>query len=314
MVKKTPRLKRIPILIIVGPTASGKSKLAIEIARAINGCIINADSRQIYKHCHLGTNSPSSKELNEVPHYLYNFLEPSFQFSAAEYSFLASEIIINLHKQNIPAIVVGGAGLYIKAILEGLFKAPGQDKEFRDSLKNIANLMGTYFLFQQLQYIDSPSSKSILPNDQFRIIRALEIFYLTGRTKSELIKCQKRNNVFYPMKIGILPDKNLLLGNIEKRTNEMIENGLISEAKFLINNYPISAPALNAIGYKEIILFLQGKISKSEAISLINKNTKLYAKRQLTWFKKDTSINWLSPNEINLPNLINKIKKFFDRY
>lgn len=314
MVQKTPRLKLIPILIIVGPTASGKSKLAIDIAKAINACIINADSRQIYKHCYIGTNSPSSKDLNEVPHYLYNFLEPNLQFSAAEYSSLASKIIINLHKQNIPSILVGGAGLYIKAILEGLFKAPGQNKEFRNSLKNIANLMGTYFLFQQLQYIDLECSKSILPNDQFRIIRALEIFYLTGKTKSELIKCQKRNNVFLPMKIGILPDKNFLLKNIEKRTNEMIKNGLIEEVKFLINNYHISAPALNAIGYKEIILFLQGKISNNEAITLINKNTKLYAKRQLTWFKKDKTITWLPPDEIIILDLIDKIKKFFDSY
>ncbi len=311
MDKTSSKIKPIPILVILGPTASGKSKLAIKIAKQLNACIINADSRQIYKDFYIGTNSPSPSNLNEVPHYLYNFLHPSIQFSAAEYSSIASNTIINLYKNGNKIVLVGGAGLYIKALLEGLFYSPGQNKHFRNSLKNIALLMGTDFLYKQLKSIDPASANTIFKNDQFRIIRALEIFYLTGKTKSELIKYQNHKPIFSPLKIGLLPPKHILYKNIEKRTNKMIENGLIEEVKSLLQKFDSSSPAFNSIGYKEIIDFLNKKINIEEAIALINKNTKAYAKRQITWFKKDTTIIWLSPEQINFPELLNTINNFF---
>jgi tRNA dimethylallyltransferase len=310
MVKEEFELTKIPVIIIVGPTASGKSKLAIQIASKINACIVNADSRQIYKYCIIGTSSPQAPEIEQVPHYLYNFLEPSQQFSAAEYSSLASKVIKNIYSLNKIPMLVGGAGLYIKALLEGLFPAPGQNKNFRNALKNISNIMGTHFLFKQLQTIDPESSQTILPNDQFRIIRALEIYYLTGKTKSELIKQQNRNSTLSPLKIGIMPPKSTLYHNIEKRTYNMLQNGLIEEVKFLINSFPLSSPAFSSIGYKEVIHFLQGKTTLDEAVNSIIKNTKLYAKRQITWFKKDKNIFWLNPDEINIDELISKIYSF----
>lgn len=306
--KKRTAINKIPLLAVLGPTASHKSNIAGELANHLNGEIINADSRQIYKFCSIGTSSPSALLIRSIPHHLYNFLEPDLRYSAAEYAKIAFKKINCINENGKLSIVVGGSGLYIKALLEGLFNAPGQNVHVRSALKEIAMLMGPDFLHTQLQTIDPPSAHKILKNDLFRIIRAIEIFYLTGKSKSHLIKEQQPHKIFKILKIGIEIQKAELCQKIEERVDAMISCGLIEEVQFLTEHYNPCCPILNSIGYKELIPYLQGFISLAEAICIIKRNTKRYAKRQLTWFKKDKTIIWKSPEECLAPSFIDFIK------
>lgn len=311
MDEKGNKVKKIPLLLIVGPTATEKSLIALKLAKALGGEIVNADSRQIYKYCIIGTNSPEFDRLENVSHYLYNFLEPQVRFSAAEYAKLAYDKIKEIVERKKLPIVVGGSGLYIRALIEGFFTAPPANIELRNSLKNIAKIMGSEFIHKQLAFIDPESAKKILKNDLLRIIRAIEIFALTGELKSSLQKKQKKEKKFNVFKLGILVPKKELHYKIEKRINEMIKKGLLDEVNFLINNYGYNIPALEAIGYKELVSYFKKEISLDAAIALIKRNTKKYAKRQLTWFKADKEIIWKDKEECLEDSFIDSIKLFF---
>lgn len=311
MVKERNEVKKPPLLVILGPTASGKSQTALKLAKIISGEIINADSRQIYKYCLIGTNSPEPDQLVEVPHHLYNFIDPNVRFSAAEYAKLSAVEIEKITKIKKIPILVGGSGLYIRALLEGLFPTPSANLNLRNSLKKIAQFMGKSFLHNQLKYIDPEAAKKIPVNDLFRIIRAIEIFALTGKSKTSLQKEQIKEKKYYTLKIGILLPKNELNYNIEYRINNMIKKGLLEEVNFLINNFGYDIPALQTIGYKELIPYLKKEISLEEAIALIKRNTIRYAKRQLTWFKADKEIIWKTKEECLQNSFINFIKNYF---
>ncbi len=311
MDEKGNEVKKIPLLLIVGPTATEKSLIALKLAKALGGEIVNADSRQIYKYCIIGTNSPEFDRLENVSHHLYNFLEPQVRFSAAEYAKLAYDKIKEIVERKKLPIVVGGSGLYIRALIEGFFPAPPANIELRNSLKNIAKIMGSEFIHKQLAFIDPESAKKILKNDLLRIIRAIEIFALTRELKSSLQKKQKKEKKFNIFKLGILLPKKELHYKIEKRINEMIKKGLLDEVNFLINNYGYNIPALEAIGYKELVSYFKKEISLDAAIALIKRNTKKYAKRQLTWFKADKEIIWKNKEECLEDSFIDSIKIFF---
>ena len=311
MENKRNEISKIPLLAIIGPTASNKSAIANECATLLRGEIVNADSRQIYKYCFIGTSSPSSLTKRDIPHHLYNFLEPPIRFSAAEYAKTASQTLIDLNKNGIFSVVVGGSGLYLRALIEGLFKAPGQNLQLRATLKKIAALMGSDFLHKQLFAIDPPSAHTILKNDLFRIIRAIEIFYLTGMPKSHLIQEQAPNTLFNVLKIGVEVPRSLLYYTIDKRVDTMIASGLIEEVRYLMEHYDPDSPILHSIGYKELIPYLKGSTTATEAICLIKRNTKRYAKRQLTWFKKDKNITWKTSEECLNPTFIALIKNYF---
>jgi len=311
MDEKGLEVKKIPLLLIVGPTAAEKSLIALKFAKALEGEIVNADSRQIYKYCIIGTNSPALDRLENIPHHLYNFLEPQIRFSAAEYAKLAYDKIKEIFERQKLPIVVGGSGLYIRALIEGFFPAPPANIELRNSLKNIAKIMGCEFIHKQLSFIDPESAKKISMNDLLRITRAIEIFILTGEPKSSLQKKQKREKKFNIFKLGISVPKGELNYKIEKRINEMIKKGLLDEVNYLINNYGYNIPALEAIGYKELVSYFKKQISLDDAIALIKRNTKRYAKRQLTWFKGDKEIIWKSKEECLEDSFIDSIKIFF---
>ena len=300
-----------PLLIVLaGPTAVGKTKLSIELAKNKNSSIFSCDSRQFYREMSIGTAKPSLNELNEVPHYFINNKSIEEEYSAGDYE---KEIINHLEdyftKQKI-AFLVGGSGMYIDAVCRGLDNLP-KDLAVRNHLNLELKENGIEYLQEKLKILD-PKQYDImdLSNSQ-RLIRALEVCRITSKPYSSLLTATKKIRSFNMVKFLLHIDKNQLELNIEKRVDQMVENGLFQEVENLRDKKNLNA--LNTVGYKEIFNFFNGNYSREEAINLIKRNTKKYAKRQMTWFKKDTSYQWIenldtlkSFNEIN--SIITKLK------
>ena len=300
-----------PLLIVLaGPTAVGKTKLSIELAKNKNSSIFSCDSRQFYREMSIGTAKPSLNELNEVPHYFINNKSIEEEYSAGDYE---KEIINHLEdyftKQKI-AFLVGGSGMYIDAVCRGLDNLP-KDLAVRNHLNLELKENGIEYLQEKLKILD-PKQYDImdLSNSQ-RLIRALEVCRITSKPYSSLLTATKKIRSFNMVKFLLHIDKNQLELNIEKRVDQMVENGLFQEVENLRDKQKLNA--LNTVGYKEIFNFLNGDSTKEEAINLIKRNTKKYAKRQMTWFKKDLSYQWIenldsskSFNEIN--SIISKLK------
>ena len=300
-----------PLLIVLaGPTAVGKTKLSIELAKNKNSSIFSCDSRQFYREMSIGTAKPSLNELNEVPHYFINNKSIEEEYSAGDYE---KEIINHLEdyftKQKI-AFLVGGSGMYIDAVCRGLDNLP-KDLAVRNHLNLELKENGIEYLQEKLKILD-PKQYDImdLSNSQ-RLIRALEVCRITSKPYSSLLTATKKIRSFNMVKFLLHIDKNQLELNIEKRVDQMVENGLFQEVENLRDKQKLNA--LNTVGYKEIFNFLSGDSTKEEAINLIKRNTKKYAKRQITWFKKDLSYQWIenlnsskSFNEIN--SIISKLK------
>ena len=300
-----------PLLIVLaGPTAVGKTKLSIELAKNKNSSIFSCDSRQFYREMSIGTAKPSLNELNEVPHYFINNKSIEEEYSAGDYE---KEIINHLEdyftKQKI-AFLVGGSGMYIDAVCRGLDNLP-KDLAVRNHLNLELKENGIEYLQENLKILD-PKQYGImdLSNSQ-RLIRALEVCRITSKPYSSLLTATNKIRSFKMVKFLLHIDKNQLELNIEKRVDQMVENGLFQEVENLRDKQKLNA--LNTVGYKEIFNFLNGDSTKEEAINLIKRNTKKYAKRQMTWFKKDLSYQWIenldsskSFNEIN--SIISKLK------
>ena len=303
--------KEKPLLIVLaGPTAVGKTKLSIELAKNKNSSIFSSDSRQFYREMSIGTAKPSLEELNEVPHYFINNKSIEEAYSAGDYE---KEIINQLEdyfKNKKIAFLVGGSGMYIDAVCKGLDNLP-KDLAVRNRLNLELKENGIEYLQENLKILD-PKQYGImdLSNSQ-RLIRALEVCRITSKPYSSLLTATKKIRSFKMVKFLLHIDKNQLELNIEKRVDQMVENGLFQEVENLRDKKNLNA--LNTVGYKEIFNFFNGNYSREEAINLIKRNTKKYAKRQMTWFKKDTSYQWIenldtlkSFNEIN--NIITKLK------
>jgi len=303
--------KEKPLLIVLaGPTAVGKTKLSIELAKNKNSSIFSSDSRQFYREMSIGTAKPSLEELNEVPHYFINNKSIEEAYSAGDYE---KEIINQLEdyfKNKKIAFLVGGSGMYIDAVCKGLDNLP-KDLAVRNRLNLELKENGIEYLQENLKNLD-PKQYDImdLSNSQ-RLIRALEVCRITSKPYSSLLTATKKIRSFKMVKFLLHIDKNQLELNIEKRVDQMVENGLFQEVENLRDKKNLNA--LNTVGYKEIFNFFNGNYSREEAINLIKRNTKKYAKRQMTWFKKDTSYQWIenldtlkSFNEIN--SIITKLK------
>jgi tRNA dimethylallyltransferase len=303
--------KEKPLLIVLaGPTAVGKTKLSIELAKNKNSSIFSSDSRQFYREMSIGTAKPSLEELNEVPHYFINNKSIEEAYSAGDYE---KEIINQLEdyfKNKKIAFLVGGSGMYIDAVCKGLDNLP-KDLAVRNRLNLELKENGIEYLQENLKILD-PKQYGImdLSNSQ-RLIRALEVCRITSKPYSSLLTATKKIRSFKMVKFLLHIDKNQLELNIEKRVDQMVENGLFQEVENLRDKKNLNA--LNTVGYKEIFNFFNGNYSREEAINLIKRNTKKYAKRQMTWFKKDTSYQWIenlntlkSFNEIN--SIITKLK------
>ncbi len=290
------------VIAIVGPTCSGKTKIGIDLASQLNGEIISADSRQIYKLLSIGTAKPDENELKKINHHFIDILEPGEEYNVSRFELDALDVIQKLFDKNKTPIVVGGSGLYIRALIDGIFNLVDVDEEFREELKYKREKFGNEFIYEELKKIDPASAEKMLPQNWKRVMRALEVFHITGEPISKFHKEYKRENQFNFVQFGLNWDRQTLYKNIELRVDKMISSGLINEVKSILSKgHSKEINALNTVGYKEIISFLENEISFERAVELIKRNTRRYAKRQLTWFRKDERINWIDvSSEIGL--------------
>lgn len=287
------------VLAVVGPTASGKTSLGIELAKKYDGEIISADSMQIYKGMDIASAKPSAEEMQGIPHHLIDFLERDASFSAADYVKLAKEKIDEVLGRGKLPIIVGGTGLYISSLLDNVkFSEGGSDENYRSELYAYAEGYGNEALYERLREVDSEAAKAIHPNNLVRVIRALEVYHVTGRRFSEL-KAESRleESLYDSLIIGLdYADRQVLYSRINLRVDEMVKAGLINEAKNLWQQSGMKT-AGNAIGYKELIPYFEQKMSLEECIDKIKQETRRYAKRQLTWFRKNERIQWIILDE-----------------
>jgi len=299
------------IIVIIGPTCSGKTNLSLKLASRLNTEIISADSRQIFKLLNIGTAKPTSDQLNKIKHHFIDELNPDTDFNASRFAERAELILKNLITNYKTPIVVGGSGLYIKALIDGISESAETSIELRKELLDIKRNFGNDFLYHELKKVDEISASKMLPQNWKRVMRALEVFRLTGKPiwQHHIIK-NHATNIGY-RQIGLLWDRNILYQNIEVRVDEMIKDGLVDEVLFILKSgYPKNLNSLNTVGYKEIIQYLEDEISLDRAIELIKRNTRRYAKRQMTWFNNDKRIEWFKINSVNdLEFLAEKIIK-----
>lgn len=286
---------KINVVAVVGPTACGKTKLSVELAKRFNGEIISADSMQIYKEMNIGTAKPTREEMCAIPHYLIDFLDVTREFSVADYVKLAKNCIFDIYYRGKLPIVVGGTGLYINSLLNNIdFIEQKSDPELRETLLRKMNIEGAGSLIKELATFDKISAQKLHPNNIIKIIRAIEFYKTTGITMSQHIENSKKAiSPYKPIILGLAyRNREILYKKINKRVDKMIELGLIDEAKRILS-FNCSKTAMNAICYKELIPYINNQCSLNEAIENLKKQTRKYAKRQLTWFKKDTRINWI---------------------
>lgn len=297
------------VIVVVGPTCSGKSGLAFEIAMQLNTEIISADSRQIYKLLNIGTAKPATSELMHVKHHLMDNINPDSVFNAGMFVEEAERIISILHSQNKIPVVTGGTGLYIKSLIDGIINSVDTHAELREELLNKRKQFGNEYLYNELKKVDSRSAATMLPQNWKRVMRALEVYYISGKPIWQHFEDQKKNSEFIYLQFGLDWERDILYRRIEDRVDSMIEDGLVDEVKSLLaKGFSKEINALNTVGYKEIISYLENEISLERAIELIKRNTRRYAKRQLTWFKADKRIEWIKiRNENDILNTANYI-------
>ncbi|HAO69733.1 MAG TPA: tRNA (adenosine(37)-N6)-dimethylallyltransferase MiaA [Ruminococcaceae bacterium] len=285
----------IPVVAVVGPTASGKSALAVELARLLNGEIVSADSKQIYRYMSVGTAVPTEEEMAGIPHHLLQFLNPDQNFSVAEYVELAQKAILEIHARKKLPVVAGGTGLYVSSLLDNItFFDTKSDPALRQELEQTAAEKGNQYLLDLLNTFDPQLAQKLHPNNLGRIIRGIEAYRLTGIPMSEHQKASRQKESPYRCCIIGLNYRNrdLLYQRIDRRVEKMMENGLLEEIKELIR-MGYSQTAAQAIGYKEFFGYLQGKSALEESVARVQQESRRYAKRQLTWFRRDERVNWL---------------------
>jgi len=286
------------VIVIVGPTCSGKTKVGISLAKNLNSEIVSADSRQIYKYLSIGTAKPSISELTFIKHHFIDYLEPDDGYNVSRYEADALEIIENLFDKNKIPIVVGGSGLYIKALIDGIFNSVDVDEEYREELNEKRVKFGNEFLYGELKRIDPLSAEKMLPQNWKRVMRALEVYRITGESITRFHENYKRENKYNFVQFGMSWDRQILYKNIERRVDQMINDGLIEEVRQVLNKgFTKELNSLNTVGYKEMFDYLEGKTSLDEAIDLIKRHTRQYARRQLTWFRKNNQMKWFEPHE-----------------
>lgn len=282
------------VIAIVGPTASGKTKLSLEIAKKINGEIVSADSRQVYLHIPVATSAPSLNDRKLIKHYFIEELNLDEEFNAGEYGKQAREIIEDILNRGKTPVIVGGSGLYVRSLIEGFFDEEIKDKKIRAELNEKLKQKGREFLYNELKEIDKIAAAAMLPSNIRRIIRALEIYYATGKKISELHK-NKIEIKFRTHQYGLMLDRKYLYERINERVDEMIKAGLVEEVRALWDrgyNYK-NFNSLNTVGIKEVMKYFENEYNYEEMVEMIKQNTRRYAKRQMTWFNKDKKIKWV---------------------
>ncbi|MGD9974343.1 MAG: tRNA (adenosine(37)-N6)-dimethylallyltransferase MiaA [Desulfatirhabdiaceae bacterium] len=283
------------IIVICGPTGTGKTAAAITTAQAIGAEIVSADSMQIYRYMDIGTAKPSLEEQSLIRHYLIDIVDPDEAFDARKYAVMAGDAIQSIMSRNRTVLVVGGAGLYIRALLHGLFTLENGDDMVRDRLKQKASLEGLDCLYAELKQCDPESANRIHPNDTYRIIRALEIFETTGTPMSKLHQRHGfSTEIFAAGMIGLYRQKELLYERIDNRVDQMLQAGFIQEVQSLLDRgYSSTLKSMKSLGYRHMADHLEGRMPLSEAVPAMKRDTRRYAKRQMTWFRSEKNIQWI---------------------
>ena len=292
-------MKKIPVIAVVGPTASGKTSLSIEIAKHFGGQVVSADSMQIYEKMNIATAKPTMEEMQGIPHHLIGFQPIDKKFSVAEYVTLANECIEIVHKAGDLPVVAGGTGLYVDSLLENIqFSKEESNEEIRKELTDLFDEKGAEYMLSKLREIDPETAERLHLKDKSRIVRALEIYKLTGKTLTEQkILSREEESPYDVLYIGInYRDRNVLYDRINLRVDIMLKNGLLEEAKDFYNTSS-DTTACQAIGYKELAPYFNGEKSLEECVEKLKQETRHYAKRQLTWFRKNENINWIYPDD-----------------
>lgn len=284
------------VIVICGPTASGKTALSIELAKKINGEIISADSMQIYKEMNIGTAKPSVSEMQGIKHYLLDFISPNERYSVAQFKRDAKCAIEEIIKKGKIPIIVGGTGLYIDSLIYEIeYSDINIDEKYREELELRAEKEGLEVLYNEAGILDPDAIKKISKTDKKRIIRILEIYHSTGKTKTQQEIESRKKTIEYKYKVfAINWDRQILYDRINKRVDIMIQNGLVDEVKFILEKYHDFPTAMQGLGYKEVVDYLNGEYTKEEMIEKIKMETRRYAKRQLTWFRKNKQTIWLN--------------------
>ena len=285
------------LVVICGPTAVGKTAIGIEVAKTFNTVVLNSDSRQIYKELNIGVAKPSEEELSAVQHFLIGAHSVTELYGAGDFEKEALKLLNDMFKTTNVVVVVGGTGLYLKALYEGLDDLPGADEVYRAKLKQVFEEKGIQVLQELLMQKDSEAMETIDKQNPQRLMRALEIIHLSGKKYSDLLLSKKANRPFDILKIGLNLPREELYSRINSRVDKMMEDGLLKEVKslevFRNNN------ALKTVGYKELFDYLDGNLSLTEAVEKIKQHTRNYAKRQITWFKSDEEVKWFEPTQMD---------------
>jgi len=279
--------------VIVGPTGVGKTETACAVARSLGGQIVSADSRQIYRGMNVGTAKPSEEELSSVPHHMIDVADPTEEFDAARYAEMARECVRKIQRAGMLPILVGGTGLYVKAALEGLTPAPARDEALRRRLRQEERSSpGT--LYARLRRVDPVRAAEVSPGDLTRIVRALEVYELSGSPMSSLRERSRPDPVPHVC-FGLVRPRRRLYERIDARVLKMVECGLFEEVEGLLRRgVPEDAPGLRSIGYREIVACLRGEFDRETAVALVQRNSRRYAKRQMTWFRRMSVRRWIS--------------------
>lgn len=300
------------LFVLLGPTASGKTAISLQLSEFFELEIISADSRQIYKFLDIGTAKPTPEELKKVKHHFISIINPDEYYSAGIFAREASAMINSIYNNKKIPLVVGGSGLYIKALCEGLFEEHYDEsikKKHKNELLKLKNKFGVDYLYEQLNSIDPEAAAMYPDKNPSRILRALEHYYVSGTKFSSSIKNMSTPN-FEPFYIGLLTARQTLYSRINQRTNIMWKNGLLEETKSILDKgYPPDLNSLNTVGYKECIALLRNEISEKVAIEKIKQHTRNYAKRQMTWFRKIPDVHWIKNDNNTLINIFELMKK-----
>jgi tRNA dimethylallyltransferase len=304
--------KKPELLVILGPTAIGKSCLSLEIAKTMNGEILSADSLQVYRYLDIGTAKPTKEEQTQIGHHLIDIKDPDEEFNVGLFRQCADSVIRKLTKKRTNLIVVGGTYLYVRVLLHGLIAGASGNKEIRERFRVLKSSHGVGYVYEKLKLLDPESALGIHSNDYVRIERALESYYLTGEKISTLQKKHGfRDNEYHYLKIGLYDERDAIRRRIDDRVDSMIRNGLIEEVKQIQSmGFSPTLKPLQSIGYRQVSQYLDNKISLKTAIELTKRDTKRLAKRQMTWLKRDKEINWYRLPE-DMGRLVNEVEAFY---
>jgi tRNA dimethylallyltransferase len=291
-------IKKPRVAVLVGATASGKTAVAIALAQKIGAEIVNADSLQVYRELDIGTAKPTPEERTLVPHHLIDVADPPEAYDAARYCREGRDVLADLQRRGVPPLVVGGTGLYLRALLSGLFAEGEPAAGVRARLRGELQDLGLPVLYQRLLHLDPATADRLHPHDTYRIIRALEVMEATGKPLSEFINAHRFQDApFQVLKLGLIMPREELYQRIESRVEIMLAAGWLEEVRGLLDRYPPDLKPLQALGYRHLINYLTGCWSWEEALTLLARDTRRYAKRQLTWFSSDPEIRWFHPAE-----------------